>query len=269
MRIALAQMTSTRDVAANLEQCRDLAAQAHHHGARWILFPENAPYLGHDWEKPSIAETDGGPMVGAFRAIARDFDLWVTLGSFPEAIEQTTKTFNTQLLLDPEGTTRAKYRKIHLFDVEVEGGRTFRESDGVQAGEAIATAEVPIDGHDTVVGLSICYDLRFPELYREQVRRGAEVLLVPAAFTLQTGRDHWHALLRARAIENQAWVLAPAQFGHHFGDRWSYGHSAVYDPWGHLVAAASDRPGLVYADLDLDLVHDVRRRMPCLDHRRL
>lgn len=269
MRIALAQMTSSRDVAENLAQCRDFAARAHHNGAKWILFPENAPYLGHDVEKPSIAEGDEGPMVGAFRAIAADFDMWVTLGSYPEAIEGQTKTYNTLLQIDPNGEIKAKYRKIHLFDVDVEGGITFRETDGVVPGTDIVTATVPVDAHSTVVGLSVCYDLRFPELYREHVKRGAEVLVAPSAFTLQTGRDHWHPLLRARAIENQCWMLAPAQVGHHFGKRWSYGHSAVYDPWGQLVACASDREQLLFADIDIELVHDVRRRMPCQDHRRI
>jgi predicted amidohydrolase len=116
--------------------------------------------------------------------------------------------------------------------------------------------------------LTVCYDLRFPELYRGLVDRGAKILTVPSAFTLQTGRDHWHPLLRARAIENQCWVLAPAQFGHHFGRRWSYGHTCVYDPWGHLVACASDRVGLIYADVDMGYLDEIRRKMPCLEHRR-
>jgi len=203
MRVALAQLTSSRDLSANLESCRELAARAAHGGAQWVLFPENAAFLGHDTEKVDVAEDENGPIVGAFRAMATDFEIWVTLGSFPEYIEGATKTYNTQLLINPHGQVVAKYRKIHLFDVEVEGGVTFKESDGVQPGDEVVTATMPIDGHETVVGLSVCYDLRFPELYREHARRGAEVLVVPAAFTLQTGRDHWHALLRARAIENQ------------------------------------------------------------------
>ncbi len=269
MRVALAQMTSGRDIGANLVRCRELAALAHEGGARWILYPENAPYLGDDIEKPSVAEGDTGPMVGAFRALAADFDLWVTLGSYPEAIPGSTKTYNTQLLIDPTGAITSKYRKIHMFDVELEGGVVLRESDGCVPGSEIVTATIPFDGEPTLVGLSTCYDLRFPELYREQVRCGAKVLIVPSAFTLQTGRDHWDALLRARAIENQCWVLAPAQYGHHHGKRWSYGHSVVYDPWGHLVACASDREQLLFAEVDLELVHAIRRRMPCLEHRRL
>lgn len=269
MRVALAQMTSGRDVGANLETCRRLAEHAAARDAQWILYPENAPYLGHDWEKPDIAEFEDGPMIEAFREIARTHAMWVTVGSYPEKIDGSRKSYNTLLMIAPDGAVTATYRKIHLFDVEVEGGISFRESDGVEAGSEVVVTEVAAGGETFGVGLSVCYDLRFPELYRSLVDRGASVLLVPAAFTLQTGRDHWHALLRARAIENQCWVLAPGQFGHHFEKRWSYGHSVVYDPWGHLVADASDREQIVVADIDAKLVEDVRTRMPCLRHRQI
>lgn len=269
MRVALAQMTSGRDVAANLDVSRRLAADAAARGAQWILYPENAPYLGHDWEKPSIAEHVDGAMIAAYRDIAATHAMWVTVGSFPEKIDGSQKSYNTLVMIAPNGEVTASYRKIHLFDVEVEGGVSFRESDGVQPGEDVIVTDVTAGGEAFSVGLTVCYDLRFPELYRALVDRGANVLLVPAAFTLQTGRDHWHALLRARAIENQCWVLAPGQFGHHFDKRWSYGHSVVFDPWGHQVAEASDRVQVIVADIDAALVDDVRARMPVLRHQRL
>ena len=269
MRIALGQLTSTTEVDQNLAACRSLTHRAAETGARWVLFPENAPFLGRDVDKVQVAEPIDGPMVEAYREMADTNGVWLTLGSFPEKIEGSKKTYNTQLLIDPAGEVISIYRKIHMFDVEVEGGLSYRESEGVEAGTDVVTGVVEVDGAPTIVGLTTCYDLRFPELYRAQVSAGAKVLLVPAAFTLQTGRDHWHPLLQARAIENQCWVLAPGQFGNHFGTRWSFGHSAVYDPWGRMVACASDRVGLTYAEIDLELVEEVRRKMPCLQHRRI
>ncbi|MFW5967064.1 MAG: carbon-nitrogen hydrolase family protein [Persicimonas sp.] len=270
MKVSLVQICSTRDIDANLARCERFAHIAAADGADWILYPENAPFLGKDAEKAAVAETSDGPIVERFRTIAREAHAWVTLGSFPEASPNEGKTYNTQLLIDPSGNTAATYRKIHLFDVDVEGNRSYRESDSVVGGDEVVLTSVSAPGGDEHrVGLSVCYDLRFPELYRELVARGATVLTVPSAFTLQTGRDHWHPLLRARAIENQSYVLAPNQWGHHFGRRSSYGHSAIYDPWGQRIACAPDKEGVVTAELDFEYLEDVRRRMPSLRHRRL
>ena len=271
MKVALAQINSRRDVAHNLRTCRRLAEQAFDDGADWVLFPENAPFLGRDRDKLAVAEPIDGPMVGHFRQLARDAACWVTLGSFPEVSDSPDHAHNTQVLIDPSGDIAAVYRKIHLFDVDVEGGRKFRESDSIAPGDRTVTATVAgdDDAGTHLTGLTICYDLRFPELYRALAAAGAQTLSVPSAFTLQTGRDHWHPLLQARAIENQAYVLAPNQWGHHFGDRASYGHSAVYDPWGRMVACAPDRECVVTARLDFEHLADVRQRMPCLSHRRL
>ncbi|MFB6351439.1 MAG: carbon-nitrogen hydrolase family protein [Bradymonadaceae bacterium] len=266
MRVSLVQLNSTRDVDDNLTTCQRLAEQAADRGTDWILFPENAPFLGGDGEKAEVAESLDGPMVEHFAAIAEAADAWVTLGSFPEQIDGE-RTYNTQVLFDPSGQQVEVYRKIHLFDVDVEGGRTFRESDHVEGGSELAWTDVETGGEQFRTGLTICYDLRFPELYRQLVDRGATVLTVPSAFTLQTGRDHWHPLLQTRAIENQSWVLAPNQWGHHFGHRSSYGHSSVYDPWGRRVACASDRETVVHADIDADYLEEVREQMPCLEHR--
>ncbi|MGM0556001.1 MAG: carbon-nitrogen hydrolase family protein [Myxococcota bacterium] len=269
MKVALAQLNSARDIDANLATCRRLAEQAADEGADWLLFPENAPFLGKDREKLDVAEPLDGPMIDAFRQMARDAELWLTVGSFPETSPSPDHTFNTQVLLSPTGETHSVYRKMHLFDVTVDAQRSYRESDTIKPGAETALATVATSDDTADVGQTICYDLRFPELYRDLVARGANVLTVPSAFTLQTGRDHWHALLRARAIENQAYVLAPDQWGTHFGDRASYGHSVVYDPWGQRLACAPDKVGIVTAELDFGYLRDVRQRMPSLEHRRL
>ena len=270
MKISLVQLSSTRNLDDNLARCRTLAETAFEDGADWILFPENAPFLGKDAEKRQVAEPLDGAIVDHFRQIARDGECWVTVGSVPEVSSSPDHTYNTQILLTPGGQTAAVYRKIHLFDVDVEGGRSFRESDSIYGGEELVTADIPAPGAgQRTMGLSICYDLRFPELYRGLVERGAQVLTAPSAFTLQTGRDHWHPLLQARAIENQAYVLAPNQWGHHFGKRSSYGHSAVYDPWGRMIACAPEEECVLTARLDFAYLDRVRQRMPSLTHRRL
>ncbi|MFP4600260.1 MAG: carbon-nitrogen hydrolase family protein [Persicimonas sp.] len=269
MNVSLIQLCSTRELDRNLDKCRHLAQEAAEDGADWILFPENAPFLGKDVDKLAVAEAVDGSIVEHFREIARTTDSWVTLGSFPEISPDEGRTYNTQVLLRPDGQTEAVYRKIHLFDVEVEGGRSYRESHSVAGGDEVVCATIDYREKSQTVGLSVCYDLRFPELYRALSTRGATALTVPSAFTLQTGRDHWHPLLQARAIENQAYVLAPNQWGHHFGSRSSYGHSAVYDPWGRRIACAPDKECVVTTKLDFDYLEDVRQRMPSLTHRKL
>lgn len=269
MRISLVQLCSTRDIDQNLATCSRLAEEAGADGADWILFPENAAFLGKDRDKLAIAEDLEGPIVEHFRGIARDTRSWVSVGSVPERSPDEGRTYNTQVLLEPDGSTAAVYRKIHLFDVEVEGGRSYRESHSVLGGEEVVCSSVSVAGEEHTIGMSVCYDLRFPELYRALVERGAVAMTVPSAFTLQTGRDHWHPLLQARAIENQAYMLAPNQWGNHFGTRSSYGHSVIYDPWGRMIACASDTECVVSARLDFDYLQDVRQRMPSLGHRQL
>jgi predicted amidohydrolase len=198
--------------------------------------------------------------------LARATGAWLLLGGFPEKVaENPGKLANTSVLLDPEGSIKARYRKMHLFDVEVPGGQRFCESDAVIAGAGPVVAETPWGG----LGLSICYDLRFPELYRHLAQKGARILSVPAAFTRETGKDHWHVLLRARAIENLAFVFAPAQWGFHGGKRASYGHAVVIDPWGVVLAECGERDGFALAEVDLGYQDQVRRTLPCLSHRRL
>lgn len=268
MRVALIQLTSTRDIDANLARCRQLAEEAIATGADWILFPENAPFLGRDDEKVAVAETVDGPMVGHFASLARQLDAYVTLGSFPEKSPDAHRTYNTQVHLSPDGNIAGLYRKIHLFDVCVDDEVDFCESQSVYPGRQIVdTTVVDKEGRDRKVGLSICYDLRFPELYRRLQSRGVYAVTVPSAFTLATGSVHWHALLKARAIENQAYILAPNQWGHHFEKRNSYGQSSVYDPWGRCLSCAADRQGFVIADLDFGYADEIRQSMPVFSHR--
>jgi len=286
--LAAIQLTSTEDVAKNLQTCGRLAKQAAAAGAQLIGLPENFAYLGSDRDhRASLAEPVGGgalgptpgqasgPILEAMQRLARETGAWLLLGGFPErgatgpaspaGHDAPPRIRNTSILLTPGGEIAAVYRKIHLFDVDVPGGLRFRESETVEPGDGVVVAETPWGG----LGMTICYDLRFPELYRAIAQRGARLVAVPAAFTLETGKDHWHTLLRARAIENQLYLFAPAQLGHHGGQRRSYGHALIADPWGVVVAECGNHEGYALATVDFDYQDQVRRNLPCLDHRRL
>ncbi len=263
---ACVQLTSRADVGVNLATCRRLVAQAGARGAQLVVLPENFAFMGlGEQDKLAVAEPLGsGPIQDALAEMASAGRLWLVAGGFPEQAG-SQMVHNTCLVFDPGGQRVASYRKIHLFDVQIPGAAEFRESRTVAPGSAAVVVETAL----APVGLSICYDLRFPELYRELARRGARVVVVPSAFTLHTGKDHWHPLLRARAIENQVYVLAAAQFGRANEKRVCYGHSLVVDPWGTVLAEAADREGLALAEIDLELQDRVRRELPALDHRRL
>jgi predicted amidohydrolase len=262
---AAVQLTSTDDVRRNLERCEALTREAAERGAALVVLPENFAFLGAEGDKVKVAEPLDGPSLGRLSALARELGIHLCAGGFHERAEAPGKVHNTAVLFGPAGQRLAVYRKIHLFDVDLPGRQRFRESDDVVPGAEPVVAETAL----CRIGLSICYDLRFPELYRTLASQGAELLLVPSAFTLYTGKDHWHALLRARAIENQCYVLAPAQFGQHNEKRWTYGKSLLADPWGVLVAQASDGEGVAVGEVDLDLVARIRRDLPALSHRRL
>jgi predicted amidohydrolase len=266
--MAAIQLTSTDDVPRNLERASALVRAATRDGANLIGLPENFAYLGSDRDhRLSIAEAvpGGGPILGAMRDLARELGIWLLLGGFPERGSDGTRIRNSSLLLDSSGEVVAAYRKIHLFDVDVPGGKRFRESESVEPGGEVVVAATPWGG----LGLTICYDLRFPELYRALVSRDARMIAVPSAFTLETGKDHWHVLLRARAIENQAYLFAPAQFGQHGGQRASYGHAMVVDPWGVVLAECGNHEGYALARLDFALQDRIRRDLPSLGHRRV
>ena len=194
-----------------------------------------------------------------------ELEVAVLVGSFHRKGAEPRRTYNSSVLLDASGAVVALYNKIHLFDIEIPGQVSFRESDDIIAGQESVVASIG----DTCIGLSVCYDLRFPELYRRLTQMGADLLTVPAAFTMQTGKDHWEVLLRARAIENQCYVLAPDQWGAHGGVRHSHGHSMIIDPWGHVIARVSDGEGWASAWLEPELLARVRRNLPCASHRRL
>ncbi len=269
--VAVVQLESQDRVGENLERACDVLRRARRAGATLALLPENFAYMGAEEEKRSLAETvstsahpGDGPILSALREVAKSEGLYVIAGGMPERSDDPERPYNTSVVLTPAGTVSATYRKVHLFDVEVGDGQRYRESAATSPGDRAVVADV--GGLRT--GLSVCYDLRFPELYRALVDAGAVALTVPAAFTLVTGKDHWHVLLRARAIENGAWVLAAAQGGAHPRGRRTYGKSCVVDPWGDVVAQASEGPGFAVARVDRARVDSVRASLPCLAHRR-
>lgn len=267
LRVAAIQLCSTADLTANLATCRALSERAVSDGARVIVLPECFPFLGHgERDKLAIAEDldRGGPIVGMLRELAAKYGVWMIGGGMPEVVPgDPERTYNTAVVLDPAGALVARYRKIHLFDVEIPGGAVLKESAATCAGDRRVT--VDIDG--AKVGLSICYDVRFPELYRALVKNdGAEILLVPAAFTAHTGAAHWHLLLRARAVEDQAYVIAAAQWGMHNAKRESYGHTLAIDPWGTVIGEQAEGDGVVITTLDGAVVAKRRTQMPCLAH---
>jgi predicted amidohydrolase len=270
MRVAVVQMTSTDDVGANLAAARKFVAEAAEADAELVALPENFAFLRREGMPIPCAQGLDGEIVGTLRELAERHRIWLLGGSFPEAAEPgdgPTRVHNTSVALAPDGRIAAVYRKIHLFDVDLSahGGLVYRESERVVPGAEAIAFETPFG----VVGLSICYDVRFPELYRQLAARGARWLAVPAAFARETGRDHWEVLLRARAIENQAFVLAAAQVGDHGGGRASYGRSMIVDPWGLVLARAPDVPGPVLAECRLEEQDRIRAALPSLRHRRL
>ncbi len=266
MRVAAVQMCSTDDVEANLAQARALVGEAATAGAGWVALPEMFAFLRREGQAFPCAQGLDGEIVGTVRELAREHGIWLLGGSFPEKAEGD-RVHNTSVLVSPSGTLEAVYRKIHLFDVDLsdQGGSAYLESKSIAPGSEVVAAETPFG----VVGLSVCYDLRFPELYRQLVDRGARFLTVPSAFAPQTGRDHWEVLLRARAIESQCFVIAPAQWGAHSPDRSSHGRTMIIDPWGLVLGLGADRPGVVLADCDLDQQDRIRSGLPALRHRRL
>lgn len=265
MRVAVCQLNSQDDRAANLKVARALLGRARDAGADLAVLPEYTDYLGRARGMPAPEPVDG-EYASFFAAAARELGMWVHLGSFHETGPDAAHTYNTSLVFDRSGALAATYRKIHLYDVEIPDRVSYLESASVAPG----SEPVVVSVDDVRVGLSICYDLRFPELYRALATGGgASVLVVPAAFMAHTGRDHWEVLLRARAIENQCYVVAAGQIGDHAPGRTCYGRSMVVDPWGTVVAQASDSVTVVVADLDLSRVARVRRELPSLANRRL
>lgn len=267
MRAAVIQLSSQDDVEANLGRVRALVTEAARAGAELVALPENFAFMGGEGEKSAIAESteEPGPITRAILEAARASRVWIVAGGMPEASGDPARPFNTSLLVAPDGRITARYRKIHLFDVDLPDGSRHLESGGTSAGSEPVVAEAL----GVQLGMTICYDLRFPELYRRLVAGGARVVTVPAAFTLTTGKDHWHVLLRARAIEDQVFVLAPAQHGRHPKGRTTYGKSLIVDPWGDVLAQCAEGEGFALARLDFSAQDRVRAALPCLSHRRM
>ncbi len=262
---AAVQMTSGADKAKNLETAAALVRRAAKAGATFVGLPENFAWMGPEPERNTAAEPLDGPSFKAMSELARDAKVTLLAGSLLETGAPGGRLYNTSTVFGPDGARLAVYRKMHLFDVEIGDGQTYRESAAVAPGEGPVVAETPVGK----IGLTVCYDLRFPELYRACSSKGATILTVPAAFTLMTGKDHWEVLLRARAIENLCHVVAPAQWGLHPKDRRTYGHAMIVDPWGLVIARASEGEGFALGPIDAELTARVRKSLPSLQHRRL
>ncbi|HEY8555078.1 MAG TPA: carbon-nitrogen hydrolase family protein [Burkholderiales bacterium] len=263
--VAALQMTSGNRVEANLEQAERLIAEAAERGARLAVLPENfALMAGSDAERRAAAEPDGqGPIQDFLAAMARRHGLWLVGGTIPLQTPGE-KVYAACLLYDARGERVARYDKIHLFDVELGNGERYYESNGIEAGRSPVVARTPFGN----IGLSVCYDVRFPELYRRLIDLGAEILVVPSAFTAYTGRAHWETLVRARAIENSVYVVAAAQTGRHPNGRETHGDSMIVGPWGEVIARLPQGSGVVLAECELEQVRRVRRQLPSIEHRR-
>ena len=259
------QMTSTADRARNLDTAVRLLNEAADLGARLVGLPENFAFMGRDEDRIASAETLEGPTLGAIREVARERRIWIVAGSIAENVGQPAKTANTSVLVADDGSIAAAYRKIHLFDVNIPDGARYAESETVVPGDRAVLASTALGA----IGLTVCYDLRFPELYRQLSGRGADVVFVPAAFTLFTGKDHWEVLIRARAIENLAYVVAPAQVGRHSATRQTFGNAMIVDPWGVVLARCPDGEGVCVAKFDRARLERVRLELPALKHRKL
>jgi deaminated glutathione amidase len=262
---AALQMTSTADVERNLDTAERLVGLAAARGAQLVGLPENFAFLRSEGVSVPEPQALDGPWTRRLSEVARRHAITLLLGSLPERIEGETRVYNTSVLLGPDGGTLAVYRKIHLFDIDVPGLEHLKESRAVRPGTDVVVADSPAGR----IGLSICYDVRFPELYRRLAAEGARVLAVPSAFTDRTGKDHWEVLLRARAVENLAYVFAPAQTGDHGKGRASHGHAMIVDPWGTVVAQVAHGEGMALAEIDFAAQDRLRRELPALSHRRL
>ncbi|SMO66968.1 carbon-nitrogen hydrolase family protein [Gracilimonas mengyeensis] len=262
--IAAIQLNSQPKLNQNLDQIYHFIKEAAEEGAKLVGLPENFAFYGDDEAMVSQASEISGQVEEKLPEWAQEFGVYILAGGYPVPAENG-KVYNHAIMVNPEGETIASYNKMHLFDVSLSEDEKYGESDYTQAGKpepvVVGTPDLP------KMGLSICYDVRFPELYRKQAEAGAELLTVPSAFTQTTGSDHWEVLLRARAIENTAYLIAPAQTGTHGEYRKTFGHAMIIDPWGKVLADAGIMPGVITAEVDLDYLEDVRKKLPSLRHR--
>jgi deaminated glutathione amidase len=263
-RAACIQVNAGNDLHANIETAATLARQARAQGADLILMPENVAMMEWGREKVTAkaAPAENHPAIAAFKSLARETETWLHAGTLHIRLEDG-RLANRTYMFDPTGKTVAQYDKIHMFDVDLGNGEVYRESATFRPGAEARTVDLPWGR----LGLSICYDVRFPQLYRALAKAGADFITVPAAFARTTGKAHWHVLLRARAIETGCYVMAPAQCGDHPG-RQTYGHALIVSPWGEILADGGEEPGIITAAIDLDQVADARRKLPALTHDR-
>ncbi|MDJ0898169.1 MAG: carbon-nitrogen hydrolase family protein [Xenococcus sp. MO_188.B8] len=263
---AAIQMTSKPDLEKNLVEAEELIELAVRQGAELVGLPENFAFLGQESEKIAQSVEIASKSDKFLKTMAQRFQIHILGGGYPIPVAgEPTKVYNTAFLINPDGQELVRYQKVHLFDVDVPDGNTYRESSTVMAGQNLpAVYASPTLGN---IGLSICYDVRFPELYRHLSRQGADVLFIPAAFTAFTGKDHWQVLVQARAIENTCYVIAPAQTGNHYERRYTHGHAMIIDPWGTILADAGSQPGVVVAEINPGRLSQVRQQMPSLQHR--
>ena len=264
-RAACVQLRSSDDVAENIRTTCELVREARAKGAQFIATPENTTLMAPDGGAKLERSFDEAhdPALPAFAALAEELGIWLLVGSLAIKVSDT-KTANRSFLLDPKGRITARYSKIHLFDVDLPSGEKYRESKTVAGGDSATLAETPFGK----IGMTVCYDLRFPQLYRTLAQKGAFLFTVPSAFTETTGKAHWHVLLRARAIENGAFVVAPAQGGTHANGRKTYGHSLIVAPWGEILAEGGTEPCVIVAEVDPAAAMDARSRGPSLQHDR-
>ncbi|BAZ42974.1 nitrilase/cyanide hydratase and apolipoprotein N-acyltransferase [Calothrix sp. NIES-4101] len=261
---AAIQMTSVPDVSKNLAQAEEFIDLAVNQGAQLVGLPENFAFMGEENEKLAQANSIAQETEKFLKTMAQRYQVTILGGGFPVPTE-SGKVYNTALLVDANGHELSRYHKVHLFDVNVPDGNTYRESSTVMAGKELP--EICVTEKLGNIGLSVCYDVRFPELYRHLSEKGADILFVPAAFTAFTGKDHWQVLLQARAIENTCYIIAPAQTGINYARRQTHGHAMIIDPWGVILADAGEKPGIAIAEINPSRLEQVRRQMPSLQHR--
>jgi predicted amidohydrolase len=264
-RAACIQLRSSDDVGENIRDAERLIRAAARDGAQFIATPENTTLMAPDGGAKLAHSYDEAhdPAIPVFRGLAKELNVWLLAGSLAIKVSET-KTANRSFLFSPDGAITARYSKIHLFDVNLPSGEKYRESNTVAGGEEALVADLPWGR----IGLSICYDIRFPQLYREMAKKGAFAFTAPSAFTETTGKAHWHVLLRARAIENGAFMIAPAQGGLHANGRRTYGHSLIVSPWGEILAEGGTDPGILAAEIDPQLSAEARAKVPSLEHDR-
>lgn len=271
LNIAAIQLNSQPDLNTNLEMCKNSINDAAAKGADLVALPENFAYMGNEWEKYLKGDRISDAVHKHLPKWSKEAGVYIMAGGFPVRAD-SGKVYNRSMISDPDGNIIAQYDKIHLFDVTLSKEETYRESDTVEAGrtEPVVcdiTATKNGQEHSLKVGLSVCYDLRFPELYRLLAYKGAELIFVPSAFTEPTGKAHWEVLLRSRAIENTLYIAAPAQTGLHGDKRKTYGHSMIIDPWGQILQNAGSEPGMIQAEIEPSVIQRVRTKLPSLNHR--